>query len=114
MATVNFTGSWVSRGVHKTTWPSLTNVDSGAVQSASRLSDKSIQVDGTFDGGTVTIEGSNSGPSGPFFTLTDPQGNSIALTSAGGESITENVQFIRPTGSGGLGGMSVNVNLIER
>ena len=71
------------------------------------FSDRSIQVLGTF--GTtpaLTLQGSNK-PIPPnqvvvepdaseWFTLTDPQGNSLIFNAAGGKQVLENTRFVRP------------------
>ncbi len=63
--------------------------------------DKSVQVVGTFNGGTVVIEGSNDGTN--WVTLTDPQGNAISKTSAFIEQILEVTRYVRPRVSAGTG-----------
>ncbi len=62
--------------------------------------DRSVQFTGTFAGGTsVGLNGSNiPGGAGTYFTLTDPQGNSIsARLAACGEQITELTPWLKPT-----------------
>jgi len=56
--------------------------------------DKSVQVVGVFNTATLTLQGSNDGIN--WETLSDPQGNAIAFTSAGLEQILENTRFVRP------------------
>ena len=63
--------------------------------------DKSVQLVGTFNGGTVVIEGSNDGVT-PI-TLTDPQGNAISKTSGFIEQILEVTRFVRPRVTAGTG-----------
>lgn len=60
--------------------------------------EKTVQIVGTFDSGTLTMQGSNDGVTA--FNLTDPQGNSIAKSAAAGEIVTENPRYIRPVLSG--------------
>ena len=69
-------------------------------------SDKTVQVTGTF--GSVTIRGSNKAnpndaTSGDWFTLSDPQGNDLTFTAAGGSLIAENPLWISPITTGGSG-----------
>lgn len=98
----------VARGVIKTTW-TITGTDDGLPETAPQYPRKSVQVSGTFAGGTVIIEGSNNGGVS-YFQLTDPQGNLLAFTAAGGEKITENVERVRPRASVAV--TSVEVNLV--
>lgn len=115
MATIPLNGSWIKSGVHKTSWDNLASGDVGAAQSGVGLSDKTVQIIGTLDGGGITMQGSNDTAAGPFFTLTDPQGNDIILTTSGlGEAIAENPLFIRPTTSGGSGSLDISVLMVSR
>lgn len=86
-----------AKGVIKTTWV-LTGTDDGQPETAPQYPVKSVQVKGTFAGGTVIMEGSNDGGT-TYFTLTDPQGNPLSFTAAGGEAIQENVEKVRPRAS---------------
>ena len=52
------------------------------------FADRNIQVTGTFDGATATVQGSND-DGATWFSLTDPQGNALAFSAAGGSLITE-------------------------
>lgn len=98
-------------GVRIVTW-SLTTADGTGTQLiAPMYADKSIQVYGTFGGTTVIIEGSNDSGASTFFTLNDPQGNALSLTSATGEQILENTYLVRPRLSGGAGA-TVTVKLL--
>lgn len=63
--------------------------------------DKSVQVIGTFNGGTVVIEGSNDGTN--WVTLSDPQGNALSKTAAFLEQILEATRYVRPRVSAGTG-----------
>jgi hypothetical protein len=63
--------------------------------------DKSVQVIGTFGGGTIVIEGSNDGIN--WVTLTDPQGNAISKTTAFVEQIMEVTRYVRPRVTSGTG-----------
>jgi hypothetical protein len=59
--------------------------------------DRSVQFNGTFNNVTMTFEGSNEeGGAGTYFVLTDPQGNAISKTAAGGEAVTEISQYAKP------------------
>lgn len=76
-------------------------------------SDRSIQVDGTWDGATLVFEGSNDGAT--WFTLTDPQGNAISKTVDSLEMIEELTRYVRPRISvNGAGGASLNARLLVK
>jgi len=116
MATRALSGSWIARGVHKTVWAGILNGDDGAPQSASMLSDKSVQVTGTPGvGGTLVIEGSNDNGV-TYHTLNDSRGETTGLlsfTAADLRTILENVQLIRPRCTAGDGSTNWTVSLIE-
>lgn len=79
------------------------------------FADKSIQVEGTFGaGGSVALEGTNDGNTGHFRALTDPQGNTVAMTSAGIKALTEAVIWVRPHVTAGDGTTSLTVTMFFR
>lgn len=93
------------------TWSGLANGDDGAPAEFPLMSDRTVQVFGTFGaGGSVTIEGSLDGVN--FSTLTDPQGNQLTLGSAKVESIMEVVQYIRPRVTAGDGATNLTVMIL--
>lgn len=119
MATINPTGVWVQKGVHKTTWTGLLNSgDTVGAETAASLPDKTVYVTGTFASAVVNIEGSNNTATGPYSLLVDPQGNTISLTSTvRNETVLENTQFIRPLIAGSIsttGGTNLTVILLSR
>lgn len=65
------------------------------------LADRSVQVEGTFGGATVLIEGSLDGAN--FRTLTDALGSPLSFTAAGLKYITEPVAYVRPRLTAGAG-----------
>lgn len=73
--------------------------------------DRSVQVDGTFSTGTVTIEGSNDKL--VWLPLTDPQGNPLSFTAAKIEQLQELTLWVRPRVTAGTG-VSVNVTFLLR
>ena len=76
--------------------------------------DRSVQVVGTFDDATLTMQGSNDGGT-TWATLTDPQGNDIAFVNAAGlKQITEFSGLVRPLASGGSGSEDLDVYLYAR
>lgn len=92
-------------GPHLVTWvwSGLTQADAAGEPVAKMFGqyvDRSVQIQGTFDGATAIVEGSNDGTN--YHPLTDPQGNAISKTSAALEQITEMTLFMRPrvTGAG--------------
>lgn len=85
--------------------------DDGAPVEAVEFADRSVQVAGTLGGASVVIEGSNDSTN--YGTLTDPQGNDLAIITAKIEMITEVTRLIRPRVVSGSG-TSVTVSLIAR
>lgn len=76
-------------------WANLVNLgDVGAYVQRPDYADRSVQVTGTFAGGTVVIEGSNDGVN--FYTLTNPAGSNLSFTSNGLLQVTEACAYIRP------------------
>lgn len=73
--------------------------------------DRSVQVNGTFNAGTLTIEGSNDGVN--FYALTDPQANALAFTAAKIEQISEITRYVRPRVTAGTG-VDLNVTIALR
>lgn len=73
----------------------LTEDGDGRSLASGMFSDKTVQVVGSFGGGTVTIEGSMNGDD--WVTLNDPQGDSLTFTTEGMAVIAENPQFVRPS-----------------
>lgn len=93
------------------TWAALGDAEAGDAVCLAQYSDRSVQIDGTFGGATVVLEGSNDGVT--YFTLTDPQTTAISKTAAALEAVSELTLYIRPRTSGGTGS-SVKVTLIAR
>lgn len=93
------------------TWTGLANGDTGAPAGRPEYADRTVQVYGTFDSGSVTIEGTCGG--NQWATLTDPQGNALTFSSGRIEAITENVLQVRPSSSGGAS-MSCTVVMVGR
>ena len=85
------------------TWAGLTTNDTGEPWQRADYTNKCVQIFGDFGtNATCTMQGSNdprviTDPSNAvWFSLTDPQANAIAKTSAAGEEILENPRWIRP------------------
>lgn len=94
-----------AQSVAKVTW-NLTDTDVGLPIELTDHSDRSVQVDGAFGGGTVTLEGSNDGTN--WFTLRDPQGTALSFTTAALKQVMETTLFTRANLTGGA---AVNVNV---
>lgn len=100
--------------VKKCLWETLTTTNTtGSPLAHADFADRSVQVTGTFGGGTLTMQGSNDGGT-TWASLTDPQGNAIAFTAAGKEQITELSEVIRPSLSGGNGTTDLDVSVVMR
>jgi hypothetical protein len=87
------------------TW-SLGAGDTGKPYMMANYPDRTVTITATF--GSCTLRGSNKAnpddaTAGDWFNLTDPQGNAITLTAAGGELIAENPLWISPITTGGSG-----------
>lgn len=76
-------------GVLSTTGPTFVSNPQGT--------DRSVQVTGTFGGGTVLIEGSNDGVN--WVTLNDLSVSALSFTVAGLKQILELTRYIRPRAS---------------
>ena len=96
---------------HVITWALLTAANAvGAAIEMPGSSDRSVQIDGTWDSATFVLQGSNDGTT--WFTLTDPQGNAISKTSDALEMVSELTRYIRPSTSGGGGSQSINCRVL--
>ena len=106
---------------HVLTWTPLTttNADGQAVEMPGSA-DRTIQFTGTFGaGGTVSLQGSNAlapvaGDDNDWFPLTDPQGNAISKTAAGGEAVLELTRWVRAKVSAGDGTTSITARLLVK
>jgi hypothetical protein len=101
-------------GVTIGSWSGLTKAtdDTGDPVALPNRADRSVQVTGTFGGGTIVIEGSLDGTN--YVTLTDPQGNSLSKTAAFLEAISEAVRYIRPRVTAGDGTTSLVCTILFR
>lgn len=111
MAVRNGAQTWMQKTVSRTVWSGLLNGDTGSPESGAQLSDKNVQISGTFGvGGSVAVKGSNDLVT--WFTLTDLQGNALTFTAAGMEQVQENPFYIRPEVTAGDGSTNLTVILI--
>lgn len=93
------------------TWSNLNNGDEGKEIQVVGYADRSIQVDGSFDGGSLEMKGSNDGIN--YYTLTDPQGNALSFTTAKIEQVSEITRFIKPVATGGAS-TNIKVSMLLR
>jgi hypothetical protein len=77
----------------------LTDADTATEVSLAEYADRSVQVQGTFGGATITIQGSNDGTN--WHTLNDFEGDALSFTSAGLRMIAEPTAYIKPVTAGG-------------
>lgn len=92
----------LARGVTRLKWTALTGTDDGAPGDVVQYPDKSVQLLGTFGGGTVLIEGSNDGGT-TWATCNDAgTGAALSFTAPGIKQILENPQRVRPRASVGV------------
>lgn len=71
---------------------------------------KGVQVTGTFNSDTLTMQGSNDKTN--WFTLKDINGNDVTFTAAGGKSIGTPCLYIRPS-DGGSSGITLTIALVD-
>ena len=88
-------------GAHAFLWETLTENDTALPLIVPHRADMSVHVLGTFNGGTVVIEGSNIVTTPSYITLVDQSDNALSFTAAGLEAIAANVWQIRPRISAG-------------
>lgn len=111
MATITPVKESVEGGSFVATWTGVAPGDTCEPVQFGGAPDRSVQVVGTFGGATINIHGSNDGTN--YTSLTDPQGNDIAITAAKIEAISELTRYFKPVISGGAGS-SINVILFMR
>ena len=99
MATINPTITRDKRGLITHAYTFGTGASAvGAPFEASDFPDKTITIEGTFGGATITLEGSNSAPSASqWHILSDtPADGTIVETAKGIFAILENPKYMRP------------------
>ena len=113
MATVGYTVENLIGGVKVVTWTPFTSANlDGAPFVCGQWADKCVQVYGTFDSATVTMQGTNDTTGGTYATLNDPQGNALTFTVAKIEQVLENSYQVRPLVSGAGASASVTVKML--
>ena len=114
MAAIAPTVTAIGRGDGSTlrvVWTPVTANDTCVAVSYPECSDKSIQGLGTFDSGSIALQGSNDGGT-TYAALHDPGGTTIAITSAGIKAVLENTELIKPVVSSGGGSQSITVAML--
>ena len=93
-------------------WTPLANSgDIGQAIQRVDISDRSVQVTGTFAGATIVFEGSNDGVN--YFTLSNPAGTALSFTAAGFMQVNQPSAWVRPHVTAGSGA-SLTVTLAAR
>jgi len=97
----------------------LTDTDgTGLPMNRSLAPDKTVQVGGTFNSGTVTIQGTNDDPKKDiptqWDTLHNPLGTVLTFTTARIDAIMENPLFIRAIMTGTVGAAAVKVTICNK
>lgn len=88
-------------------WEAVDGTDTGAAVDLGGYPDRTVTVTGTFNGTTITIQGSND--NSVWQTLSDPAGIALTFTAAGVKVIAEATQYVRQTSAGGGGSTDVDV-----
>ena len=89
----------------------LTGTNDGAPMPFTQWSDRSVQLNGTWGGGTVVWEGSNDSGT-TWFTLNDAQGSALTKTADGLKTVVEVTELARPRATVGV--TSVTVSCVAR
>lgn len=95
---------------YKVVWPLLAGSDTGEAVELFGFNDRSVQVEGTFDSGTVTMKGSNDSTN--FEGVRDPSSTALTFTTAGLKGVLEACRQMKPVVSGGGGSCSLTVTMI--
>lgn len=115
---------------YQVTWANMRNGDVGAAIGStigvgaaalvapgggfmSGFADKTVQAVGVFGPGNIAVEGSNDAGAN-WFALTNPQGNTIAMTTPSMQEITEIALWCRPHVTTGDGTTNVTVTMFLR
>lgn len=101
-----------SQDIALTSWSGVAAGDSCTPIRLGVYSDRTVQVEGTFGGATVAIQGSNDDVH--YHTLTDPQGNALSFSAGGLETVMELPYFLKPTVSAGDGTTNLTITLSGR
>ena len=116
MATINYTREQIGHlsrtSLYK--WAAMTTDDIGqAAVVGYSYTDRAVQIDGTFNGATLTISGTLMNADEAYQTLRDHGGTSLTFTVAGLKAVLEPALKIRPVVTGGTN-PSIDVYLLVR
>lgn len=89
-------------------WETITAGDSGQSVTCDQYPYRTITVEGTFDGTTITIQGRND-EAGTWQTLQDNLGNNLSFTAAGIKLMGMVPRFVRPLS---VGGTTVDIDVV--
>jgi len=111
MATVAWTKQVYDGGAIAYTWV-LTGTDVGKTVKLPRWADRSVECDGTFGGGTITIQGTNKDVplDADYKALRDAFENTLTFTVADVRAVMPATVHIRPKATGAV--TSVVVTLL--
>jgi len=107
-------GEGLAKGVIRGTWEVLAASGTpGDAWEAANYPDKTVAVQGTFDGVTVTLQGSNSVPTASIWhTLHDQSDNALTFTTSGMSAIIENPVYIRPNITTATAGHTTDLDIV--
>jgi hypothetical protein len=94
MATQIAVGDWLQRGVYRYTVSGLASADVSNAIDCGNFTDKSVQVDGTFQAALLTVQG-RTATDMAWAGLTTPTGGAVEFTAAGIKGIEEVVRQVR-------------------
>lgn len=116
MATVNPTVIRDNDNSVRFTWTlTSTNTDGAPIHERwSDFADRSVEIKGNFDTGTVVIEGANDTTTPVYANMTDPQGNNIGKTSNAFEQIMEQAVLMRPRAIGANAAANLSITIMAR
>jgi hypothetical protein len=120
MATISPSFQMLDSGVELVTWGPCAAGDvcvpidrTSGIMAYMAQSDRSVDIDGNFNGATVVIQGTNQWPdTGKFKPLRDPAGNSLSFSTSDIRQILEIAAAIVPVISGGTGLTSLTVAVL--
>lgn len=122
----NHTVRTLGHGQIEVTWSGLDADDSGNAVNLCEYTDFTVQVTGTFNGGTCTLYGSNDraavladrlagtlfgSKTAEWIAAQDSLGNNFAKTAAGGDTIVDSYEYYLPVVTGGGGSTNLKVIL---
>jgi len=100
-------------GVRVFRWEGIVQGDTCAPLNIAGCERLTLHAIGTFDTGTITVQGTvDPDPAGTFTALRDQTGTAISLTAAGIRKIGEDVVQVKPVLTGGGGSTDIDVFLL--